>query len=61
MAGMKNKAQDESSGWTFSQMILNPKYRMSLAIAMVFNAGQQFSGINAVSDLYNLKIDVKSN
>lgn len=48
MAGMKNKAQDESSGWTFSQMILNPKYRMSLAIAMVFNAGQQFSGINAV-------------
>ncbi|XP_042891108.1 solute carrier family 2, facilitated glucose transporter member 1-like [Penaeus japonicus] len=48
MAGMKNKAQEESSGWTFTQMIMNPKYRLSLLIAMIFNAGQQFSGINAV-------------
>ncbi|XP_047491767.1 solute carrier family 2, facilitated glucose transporter member 3-like [Penaeus chinensis] len=48
MAGMRNKAQNESSGWTFSQMIMNSKYRMPLAIAMIFNAGQQFSGINAV-------------
>lgn len=54
MAGMKNKAQEESSGWTFTQMIMNPKYRLSLLIAMIFNAGQQFSGINAVRDFYYL-------